>query len=48
MPVKLTPEAFENAAAALAIACNGGTWKTHYTEDQKQVWRRRLQAALSH
>lgn len=44
--IKLTPEAFERAAAALAVACNGGEWETHYTADQKRLWRRRVQAAL--
>lgn len=43
----LTPEAFEDAAAALAVACNGGCWTTHYTEEQRDMWRRRLRAALA-
>jgi hypothetical protein len=39
--MKLTPEAFENLARAMAECCNGGSWNTHYTEDQKDVWRNR-------
>jgi len=36
----------ERIAAALAVACNGGRWLTHYTEGQRDVWRRRVLAIL--
>jgi hypothetical protein len=42
----LTKEAFELAAAALAVACNGGGWLTHYTDAQRELWRLRVRAAL--
>lgn len=42
----LTPEALEHAAAALAIACNGGAWDTHYHERHKALWRLRVIAAM--
>lgn len=44
MPLK--PEYAEAAAAALAVACNGGEWDAHYTDKQKALWRRRLLAAF--
>lgn len=47
MRPRMTPEAREEAAAALAQACNGGDWSTHYTEAQKDLWRRRVDAALT-
>jgi len=31
----MKPEAVEHFAALLAVACNGGTWETHYTESRK-------------
>ena len=37
----------ERIAAVLAVACNGGSWLTHYTEGQRDVWRRRVAAILS-
>lgn len=37
-----TPEAVERAAKALAEALNGGAWNTHYTEEQKEIWRNRV------
>lgn len=40
--MKLTKEAFERVAATLAVACNGGSWQTDYTEEQRELWRRRL------
>lgn len=43
----LTPEAREEAAAALAVACAGGVWERDFTEAQKDLWRRRLDAALA-
>lgn len=39
--MKLTKQAFEKLARAMAEACNGGTWDRHYTEAQKDVWRAR-------
>lgn len=42
----LKPEAFEAAAAALAVACNGGDWNCDYAQKHKDLWRRRLAAAL--
>lgn len=42
----LTPEAREKAAAALAVACNGGDWNKDYAPQHKDLWRRRLDAAL--
>lgn len=43
----LTPQAHEAAAAALAQACNGGEWAKDYCPTHKQLWRRRLDAALA-
>lgn len=43
----LTPEAREGAAAALAVACAGGVWGCDFTEAQKDLWRRRVDAALA-
>lgn len=37
--------AIENATFAydaMAEACNGGTWETHYVEAQRDVWRKRI------
>jgi hypothetical protein len=39
--MKLIEDAFERLARAMAEACNGGRWDNHYTEDQKNVWRKR-------
>lgn len=36
----------EGMAERMAIALNGGTWATHYTERQKDVWRRRARMIL--
>lgn len=41
----LTDEALERAAKALAEACNGGAWETHYTGEQKALWRTRVRIA---
>ena len=38
----LTESAIERAAEALALACNGGTWNTHYNKDQKDFWRKKV------
>lgn len=35
----LTPEQVEPFAIRAAKGNNGGEWATHYTEDQKNVWR---------
>lgn len=42
----LTPEARESAAAALAVACCGGDWDKDFSPHHKDLWRRRLDAAL--
>ena len=31
----------ERLAVALAEACNGGKWETHYTDEQRNRWRHR-------
>lgn len=36
-------EFVEGFAKKIAIANNGGDWSTHYTEEQKNVWRQRGQ-----
>ena len=43
MTPPLTPAALERAAQALAEACNGGQWHTHYTPTQRALWMRRVQ-----
>lgn len=43
----LTPEAIERAAAALAVACNGGDWSRDYTDQQKDLWRARVKRAMA-
>lgn len=43
----LTPEAVERAAAALAVACNGGDWNDDFTAEHKALWRSRVQCAMS-
>ena len=45
--IALTPPAHEAAAAALAVACNGGDWDRDYAPSHKDLWRRRLDAALA-
>lgn len=40
--MNLTPQYAERVARALAEACNGGSWQTHYTEQQRDVWRARV------
>lgn len=42
----LTPAAIEVGARALAEAVNGGSWDQDYTHIQKQLWRRRVAAAM--
>lgn len=37
----------ERAARRMAEGMNGGSWETHYTEAQKQVWRDRVAAIWS-
>lgn len=40
-------EIVERLAAKLAVLFNGGQWQTHYTEDQRQLWRARAREILS-
>ena len=42
----LTAATLERAAKALATTCNGGDWATHYTPQQRDIWRRRVSGAL--
>jgi len=44
---KITPDALERAARALATELNGGDWSTDYTENQKGVWIDRVRAAMT-
>lgn len=46
MTHNLTPAAIETGARALAEAVNGGSWDRDYTSAQKNVWRRRVVAAM--
>ena len=34
-------ELIEKWAIKLALGNNGGEWATHYTEEQKDLWRKR-------
>jgi hypothetical protein len=36
----MTDEQIEKFAIRVALGNNGGTWATHYTEDQKNHWRK--------
>ena len=36
----------ERIALKIAEANNGGTWATHYTEKQKDVWRERARVII--
>lgn len=36
----------EAIAKKIAIANNGGDWATHYTEEQKNVWRARAKEII--
>lgn len=42
----MTDEIRERLAARMAVALNGGAWDTHYTEEQKMLWRVRVTLAL--
>lgn len=44
--MRLTNAAAERAAKALAETCNGGSWLTHYTEAQRQLWIERVRHAV--
>jgi hypothetical protein len=46
--IKLTDKALDRASRALALACNGGDWDTHYTNTQKDLWRKRVMSALGY
>lgn len=36
----------ERYAIAMALGNNGGEWASHYTDEQKEVWRRRAKSML--
>lgn len=36
----MTPEQIEALAIRCALGNNGGVWATHYTEAQKEHWRK--------
>jgi hypothetical protein len=36
----MTPEQIEAFAIRAALGNNGGTWSEHYTDSQKEHWRR--------
>ena len=36
----------ERLARMIAVANNGGEWASHYTAEQKDVWRERAKAAI--
>lgn len=38
----------EELAKQCAIANNGGDWKTHYTDEQKQFWRNFAQKLVNY
>jgi hypothetical protein len=38
----------EKIAIRIAVASNSGTWATHYTEEQKALWRLRSPAGDDH
>lgn len=46
--MRLTNEAVEKGAKALAEALNGGAWETHYTAEQKELWRERVRVAMQY
>lgn len=42
-----TEEMIERYAIKMAQGNNGGKWATHYTDDQKQLWRIRAQGLIT-
>ena len=42
----MATEIVERAASAMAVLFNGGSWHTHYTADQKELWRTRARLIL--
>jgi hypothetical protein len=42
----IKPEYLERAVRSLAEAVNGGSWETHYTPDQRELWRARVLVAM--
>lgn len=36
----MKPDKIEQFAIRAALGNNGGQWATHYTEEQKEHWRR--------
>lgn len=39
-------EMVERVARAMALKANGGDWDTHYTADQRNLWRLRIRTAM--
>ena len=39
-------ELIEKYAIIMALGNNGGEWATHYTEEQKNVWRKRVEQLI--
>jgi hypothetical protein len=42
----MTNNLVEEIAIMIAEGNNGGAWATHYTEEQKEVWRNRARKIL--
>ena len=40
-------EIVEEIAITIALGNNGGGWATHYTEEQKNLWRDRARKIIS-
>jgi hypothetical protein len=43
-----TDDLIESFAIRAALGNNGGTWTTHYTEAQKEHWRRFVRDMIVH
>lgn len=41
------PAVVDRLASQMAAIFNGGSWVAHYTEDQKEVWRKRVRMILN-
>jgi len=44
----LSDETTEKFAIRCALGNNGGSWATHYTEDQKEHWRQFVRDLQTH
>ena len=42
------PDLIETFAIRCALGNNGGTWAEHYTEEQKEYWRRFVRDLVVH